>query len=147
MPDDGEDDKQADLTKGSGDPIEAEPVLPPVVPPSTKTPFQFNQQINIQQIPPKALEKLSPDQLYNLSNSALAQFERSDERHFKYALEQISSSARTQRIAMSIGGLIALGGMGAVTYLAMQGHEVIAAIVGTFLATVIAMTIGNRFFD
>jgi hypothetical protein len=147
MPDDGEGKKQQELAMGSVDPIQAEPALPPVVPPATKTPFQFNQQINIQQIPQKALEKLSPDQLFELSKAVLQQFERSDERHFTHAMEQIKSSAKTQGIAMIVGGLIAVGGVGAVTYLTMQGHQVIAAMLGTFLATVIAVTIGNRFFS
>ena len=146
MPNDSE-DKQKELAMGSGEPIQAEPVLPPVVPPATKTPFQFNQQINIQQIPPKALEKLSPDQTFELTKSLLQQFERSDERQFKHAMEQIESSAKTQRIAMLIGGLIAVGGVAAVTYLTMQDHQVIAAILGTFLGTIVAVTIGNRFFS
>jgi len=146
MPDDGE-KKQQQLAMGGGDAIQAEPVPPPVVPPATKTPFQFNQQINIQQIPPKALEKLSPEQTFELTKALLQQFERSDDRQFTHAMEQIKSSAKTQRIAMVIGGLIAVGGVAAVTYLTMQDHQVIAAILGTFLGTIVAVTIGNRFFS
>jgi hypothetical protein len=37
------------------EPVELEPQLPPVSPPSTKAPIQFNQQVNVyQQIPQSA---------------------------------------------------------------------------------------------
>lgn len=75
MPDDGEDQKQAELALGGDGAIAAEPVLPPVVPPTTKTPFQFNQQINIQQIPSRAWEKLSADQIVDLTKTIVNQIE------------------------------------------------------------------------
>jgi len=148
MPEDGEDkkeNKQTDLPLG--DPVNAEPVLPPVVPPATKTPFQFNQQINIQQIPTRAWEKLSADQIVDLTKTIMQQIEKSDERQFNLSLEQAKSSARTQRTAMIIGGVVALVGFSAATYLATQGHQVIGGMLATFLATVIAVTIGNRGFQ
>src|SRR6266571_1884452 len=78
MPDDSQED-DFQLTP----PIGSEPVvLPPVSPPATKTPFQLNQQINIQQIPPKAWDKLSPDQIVELSKVIVAQIEKSDERQY-----------------------------------------------------------------
>jgi hypothetical protein len=145
MPDDGE-DKQSELALGDDGAIKAEPVLPPVVPPSTKTPFQFNQQINIQQIPSRAWEKLSAEQIVDLTKAIVNQIEKSDERQFNWAVEQAKSSATTQRIAMAIGGLIAVGGVGLTTYLAMNGHSVVAGMIGTFLVTIISCTIGNRMF-
>ena len=42
--------------------------LPPVSPPSTKIPVQFNQQVNVyQQIPPSAWDRLEFDQIVELS--------------------------------------------------------------------------------
>jgi hypothetical protein len=43
--------------------------LPPVVPPATKSPIQFNQQVNlsIQQIPSSAWDRLSADQILEIS--------------------------------------------------------------------------------
>ena len=148
MPEDGEDkkeNKQSELPLG--DHVKAEPVLPPVVPPSTKTPFQFNQQINIQQIPTRAWEKLSAEQIIDLTKTIVQQIEKSDERQFNLSLEQAKSSARTQRTAMFIGGAISIVGFAAATYLATQGHQVIGGMLATFLATVIAVTIGNRGFQ
>jgi len=143
MPEDDERKKQSELALG--DSAVAEPAAPPpVIPPATRTPFQINQQINIQQLPPKALEKLSADQLFELSKTAIAQFERTDERQFKLAMEQITSSTKSHRIGTYVGGVLALCGFSAVTYLTIQGHQVVAAIIGTFLATVISITIGNR---
>src|SRR5258708_22879447 len=146
MPENGEQKKQADTAAvaAASETIIAEPMPPPVLPPATKTPAQFNTQINIQQLPPKALEKLSPEQLFELSKTAFAQFERSDERQFKLAMDQVTTSSTSQRWGMCVGGVISLCGFGAVTYLAAEGHQVVAAIIGTFLATVIAVAIGSR---
>src|SRR5712664_3386256 len=101
MPEDSDEKKQSELSLG--DPGGGEQSLPPVVPPTTRTPFQFNQQINIQQIPPRAWEKLSADQIVDLTKTIMQQIEKSDERQFNLSLEQAKSSARTQRTAMIIG--------------------------------------------
>ena len=145
MPDESEDKKQAELDLGT-EAIKAEPVLPPVVPPTTKTPFQFNEQINIQQIPSRAWEKLSADQIVDLTKTIVNQIEKSDERQFNWAVAQANSSATTQRIAMGIGGVIAIAGIGLTAYLAMNGHTVVAGMLGTFLVTIISCAIGNRMF-
>lgn len=142
MPDDGEEKKQSELALG--DKTDAESALPPIVPPATKTPFQFNQQINIQQIPTRAWEKLSADQIVDLTKTIVSQIEKSDERQFNWAMEQAKSSGETQRVAMAIGGVIALVGFGTATYLTVQGHQVIGGMLATFLATVISVTIGNK---
>jgi len=142
MPEDGDDKKQSELPLG--EPSVGDSSLPPVVPPTTKTPFQFNQQINIQQIPPRAWEKLSADQIVDLTKTIMSQIEKTDERQFKWAIEQNQTSAKTQRVGMIVGGVIAVLGVGGTVYLAAEGHTLIAGMLGTFLATIIAVTIGNR---
>lgn len=74
----------------------------------------------------------------------MSQIEKSDERQFNWAMEQAKSSGETQRVAMAIGGVIALVGFGTATYLTVQGHQVIGGMLATFLATVISVTIGNK---
>lgn len=118
--------------------------LPPVVPPQTTTPFQVNQQFNVQQIPTKVWDKLSPDQIFELSKAVLAQVDKIDERHFEHAKEQIKSQIASDARHTWIGGLLALVGLAATTYLATHGQPVIAAVIGTFLATIIAVVVGRR---
>jgi hypothetical protein len=119
MPEDSDEKKQSELSLG--DPSGGEQSLPPVVPPTTKTPFQFNQQINIQQIPPRAWEKLSADQIVDLTKTIMTQIEKTDERQFKWAIDQNQTSAKTQRYSLIVGGLIAVLGVGGTVYLAAQG--------------------------
>jgi hypothetical protein len=134
-------DKPGDLEpKGSAED------LPPVIPPPTKAAFQFNQQVNIQPIPPRAWERLSPEQIVELSKDTMAQLDRMDQRHFDWAMNQARTSQTVQEKAMVIGGVIAVLGLVAVTYLAATGHEIVAAILGTFLATILAVVVGNRLF-
>lgn len=78
---DPEPSKQMELAATPTDP----PSLPPVVPPQTATPFQVNQQFNVQQIPPKVWDKLSPEQIFELSKNVIAQVDKIDERHFEHA--------------------------------------------------------------
>lgn len=139
MPDEA--GKQEDLELAQ--PAETK-TLPPVVPPQTRTPFQFNQQINIQQIPPGAWERLAPDQIVDLSKSMMAQMDRLDERHFKWAMEQAKRDESTNKWTLAIGGVLAACGLVAVTYLAASEHAIVAAILGTFLATILAVVVGNR---
>jgi len=122
-----------------------EPSLPPVIPPQTNTPFQFNQQVNIQQIPPKVWDKLSAEQIFDLSKAIVAQVEAMDSRHFELAREKASSAATTKRQSVIIGGVLALAGLAAATYLAASGNGIVGGIIATFLATIIAVVIGSRF--
>jgi hypothetical protein len=141
MPDDAEKQEKLDLAT----PVEAE-LLPPVVPPSTKTPFTFNQQVNIQNIPSKAWDKLSPEQIVDLSKTIIEQVDKIDRRHFDWAMDCAVRSEKTHKMAMSIGGGIAIVGILAVGYLSLEGHQLVAGMMGTFLATIIAVALGNRFF-
>lgn len=45
---------------------------------------------------------------------------------------------------MVIGGLIALAGFATVAYLAGNGNRIVAAVMGTFLATILAVVVGRR---
>jgi hypothetical protein len=141
MPDDAEKQEKLDLAS----PVEAE-LLPPVNPPSTKTPFTFNQQVNIQNIPSQAWDKLSPEQIVDLSKTIIEQVDKIDKRHFDWAMDRAVRSEKTHKIAMSVGGLIAIVGIIAVAYLSVEGHQIVAGMLGTFLATIIAVALGNRFF-
>ena len=135
------DEKQSELELSQ--PVEAE-TLPPFVPPQTKTPFTFNQQVNIQRIPNQAWDRLSPDQIVDLSKTIIEQVDKMDRRHFEWAMERARRSDVTHNRGMIIGGFVAVVGISGVIYLAAQGHEVVAAILGTFLATILAVVLGNR---
>jgi hypothetical protein len=139
MPDDEEKQSKLNLSQ----PTDAE-LLPPVVPPDTKTPFTFNQQVNIQNIPSQAWDRLSPDQIVDLSKTIIDQVDKIDRRHFQWAMDRAGRSEKNQYRAMAIGGAIAIVGIIGVVFLSSQGHEVVAAILGTFLATVVAVVLGNR---
>jgi hypothetical protein len=140
MPDDEEKQSKLELTQST----DAD-VLPPVVPPNTKTPFTFNQQVNIQNIPSQAWDRLSPEQIVDLSRIIIDQVDQIDRRHFDWAMDRAKRSEKTHNRAMAIGGIIAIVGIVAVVYLSAEGHQIVAAILGTFLATIVAIVLGNRF--
>ena len=73
---------------------EKQAVLPPMTSPSTKTPFQVNQQFNIQQIPPRAWERLSPEQIVDVSKTVLDQVERTDQRQFTWAMKEVERAEK-----------------------------------------------------
>ncbi len=138
------DDPQPSLDLTTPQTGQTEVGLPPVVPPQTTAPFQFNQQVNIEQIPPKVWERLAPEQIVDLSKAIVSQVERMDKRHYELAVERAKRSAATKRYAMLIGGFVALAGLGATTYLASHGNGIVAGILGTFLATILSVIVGNR---
>jgi hypothetical protein len=141
------------LPKNSGeviktDPTATEPELPPVSPPSTKTPVQFNQQVNVyQQIPPSAWDRLSSDQIVELSRIIVKQIDIADRRQFEYAIEQAKADCSGKKMALACGAAIALGGFGGAIYLGMHGHEFIALSITLPLATILAVIVGNRFLE
>ena len=130
------------------DPVAAEPELPPVSPPSTKVPVQFNQQVNVyQQIPPSAWDRLSAEQIVELSKIIVHQIDIADKRQFDYAIEQNKAECSGKRMAMACGAVIRLGGFGGTMYLGMHNHELIALSIALPLATTLAVIVGNRFLD
>ena len=123
---------------------QSENALPPLVPPNTKTPGVFNQQVNINQIPTHVLDKLSAEQIANLTSSIMTQAEKMDERRFTFARESQASSAKNDMIAIVIGGVVALGGFVAVAYLAATGNGIVAGTLASFIATIIAVVVGKK---
>ena len=141
---DKSDQQPLDLKSTDAEPVVVDSQrIPPVVPPHTATPFQFNQ-VNIQQIPPKVWHKLSPEQIFELSRRIIDQVETMDKRQFDIAKERNATQARSRSIAMIAGGIVAIAGIGASTYLASAGNAIVAGIIATFLATIIAVIVGNK---
>jgi len=67
-----------------------------------------------------------------------------DKRQFDIAKERNATQARSRSIAMIAGGIVAIAGIGASTYLASAGNAIVAGIIATFLATIIAVIVGNK---
>ncbi len=135
---------------GEGEIIKPEPIdaelLPPVTPPTTKAPVQFNQQVNIyQQIPQSAWDRLTADQVVELSKTIINQIDVADKRQFDFAIEQETTSRTGKKIAICCGSAVAIIGFAATAYLAANGHEVAAMSISLPLATIIAVIVGNRF--
>ena len=123
-------------------------VIPaPPLPPDTQTPVQFNQQINVYQIPPSAWSQLSAEQIVDLSKVVLKHANEVDERHFKFAIAQSHRDANGKKWATAVGAIIAVAGFGAAAYLAQAGHPLIALAIAAPLATILATVVGNRFLD
>jgi hypothetical protein len=106
MPDEngqsGEPEKTED--KGDGAPIQAVPVVPAAPPPETKLPIQFNQQVNVYQIPQNAWDRLSPQQTMELTKLVLEQADATDKRHFSYAMNQAKLDNDGRKLSIKIGG-------------------------------------------
>lgn len=147
MPDNGNAGADAETVEVvRAEPAEAEPQLPPVSPPSTKAPVQFNQQVNVyQQIPQSAWDRLTADQVLDLSKRIIEQIDVADRRQFDYALEDAKAQQSGKRTAIWVGALIAIAGFAATLFLATHGHELIALSVSLPLATILAVVVGNRF--
>jgi hypothetical protein len=130
------------------DPTGLAPELPPVSPPQTKTPVQFNQQVNVyQQIPPSAWDRLNPEQVVELSKVIVQQIDVADKRQFDYAIQKNKSSCSGKKTAIVCGSAITIGGFGATIYLGMHAHELIALSIALPLATILAVIVGNRFLE
>lgn len=111
--------------------------------PTTTVPVR-NTQINIQQIPPQALDKLSPEQVLDFHKSILDHMDRNESRRFEFIMDQASRKNASQRLYAFIGGSIALAGIAAATYLAAAGNESVAIAIATSLATIIAVVVGSK---
>ena len=73
------------------------------------------------------------------------QIDATDKRQFDYAMDEVKRTASGKKIAMCCGSLVAVAGFALTSYLAINGHEVVALAISLPLATVIAMIVGNRF--
>ena len=127
---------------GSGEGT-GEGLIPAGEPPSTTAPVQ-NTQINFQQIPPQALDKLSPEQVLDFHKSILDHMDRNESRRFEFIMDQASRKNASQRLYAFMGGSIALAGIAAATYLAAASNESVAIAIATSLATIIAVVVGSR---
>ncbi len=131
--------------KGEVEPVELMPAPPS--PPNTKTPVQFNQQINVYQIPQSAWSQLSSDQIVDLSKVVLQHANEVDERHFKFAMATSRRDSSGKKWATSVGGIITIAGFGAAAFLAYSGNTLAAIAIALPLATILATVVGNRFLD
>ena len=122
--------------------------LPQVAPPATKTPVQFNQQVNIyQQIPQSAWDRLRAEQIVELSKIIVQQIDTADKRQFDYAISQVNSEHTGKKIAIICGSAVAILGFSATAYLALNGQVVPALSISLPLATILAVIVGKRFLD
>lgn len=119
--------------------------LPAISPPETKTPVTFNQQINVQQIPPSAWDGLTPAQRMELSKAILTQMDTMDDRHYKFALKRVETETTRGTIRTVCGTLIAISGFSFAAYLAMHEQTILAMTISLPLATILAIVVGNRF--
>ncbi|HEU5341453.1 hypothetical protein [Edaphobacter sp.] len=127
-------------------PDESQP--PAVIPPKTKLPTQFNQQNNFyQQIPSNAWDRLSADQVVDLSKQILRHMDTLDERNYKFAMDQIDRKEARGRRNVWIGSIVVVIGFLVTAYLAAHGHEIVALTVSLPLATILAMLTGNRLLN
>ena len=118
---------------------------PPPTPPNTKTPVQFNQQLNFyQQIPSSAWDGLSTEQIIDLSKSILMQMDRFDERQFKFAMDQAKKLDATRRRILLSASSVAIIGFATAAYLALNGHTFVAMSISIPLATILAVIVGNK---
>lgn len=120
--------------------------MPSLPSPSTEAHFQLNQ-LNIQQIPQTALDKLSSEQLAGLLESTLRHSDKMDQRRFEFAMDRAGRESDQSKRNALVGGLVAIAGFLVVSVLAYTGSEVAAGIVATFLATIIAVVIGSKLLE
>jgi hypothetical protein len=150
MSDSGSENDEALVAPAStkADPVEGVQ-LPPLKPPQTIAPIQFNTQVNlsIQQIPTSAWDRLSSEQILEVSKQIIAQVDAADKRQFDYAMEEIRRSSSGKRIAIVCGSLVTAVGYAISGYLATHGQSLIAACIAAPITTVLAVLVGNRFLD
>ena len=127
-------------------PVNETPVPPPPpAPPQTKTPVQFNQQVNVyQQIPQSAWNGLSSDQMVDLSQEILNRMDTFDKRQFDYAMAQAVRRDSTRKRTVTYGSLVAIVGFIITAYLAINGHELVAVTISIPLATILAIIVGSK---
>lgn len=143
----GKDEPQGTETAG-GEMVptrEAEAEPPQISPPKTKAPVQFNQQVNVyQQIPPSAWDRLSADQVVDLSKEILRVMDATDSRQFQYAMDQAKRGDTSRTRTTIAGTVITVIAFGLTAYLAIAGHEIIAMSISLPLATILAIVVGNK---
>ena len=135
----------ASTEDGTAMEVAKEEIPSPPPTPDTKTPIQFNQQINVQNIPPSAWGILNSEQILELSKAIIHQTDVIDERHYKFAMDRANRDSTGKKWAMSIGGVITVAGFAITAYLADSGNTLAAVSISLPLATILAIVVGNRF--
>ena len=138
--------KQHLLPSSSKDNQSIEPAsLPPIRAPETKTKVHFNQQVNYYQpIPQHAWDKLSAEQICDLTKEMIRTADGIDTRHFDYAMELAKKRDTRDKLTYFIGGAIAILGIGGSIYLGANGHELVAICISLPLATLLSVVVGRR---
>jgi hypothetical protein len=127
---------------------EIEPELPPISPPQTKAPIQFNQQVNIyQQIPQSAWDRLNSEQVVELSKAIIQQIDNADKRQFDYVIEQANKEQSGKKMAIIAGSIVTVLGFAATAYLSLHGQTIAGLSISLPLATILAVLVGKRFLD
>lgn len=111
--------------------------------PGTGAGIQLNQ-LNIQQIPPTALDRMSPDQVLAFYQSTLKHNDSADDRRFEFAMAHIEKEGAAAKRNVWIGGSLGIAGLVGACVLALHGHEAVAMAVVSFLATIMAVVVGSR---
>ena len=119
---------------------------PPAMP-STRAPISYNTQINVARIPPSAWDRLEPEQVMELSRDFLQTIETTDERSFKYAMDQAERADNTGRRNTYVSSGVALAGYALTAFLAWNGQTLIATVVATFISVVLAVVVGRHLGD
>ena len=113
--------------------------------PPTEAGFHFNQ-LNIQQIPQTALDRLAPEQITGLLESTLRHSDNMDDRRYRYAMDHAEKQRKLRTLNTITGGAIAIAGLAVVAVLTYMGNDLVAGILATFLATIIAVVVGSKLF-
>ena len=118
---------------------------PSVVPPKTTAPVNFNQQNNFyQRIPTSAWDRLSNEQVVDLSKQILKMNDDQDERHGQFSKKKLNRIEGQNKGNLYPGSFVILTGFGLTGFLAMKSHEFVALTISLPLATTVAMLAGNR---
>lgn len=121
---------------------------PEIVPPKTKAPVQFNQQNNFyQQIPITAWDRLSPDQVVELSKRVLDHENELDKRAYEFAKERVGRDDQRGKRNLYLGSVIVVVAFSIAGYLSLHGHDFIASTISLPLVTLLAMLVGNKLKD
>jgi hypothetical protein len=120
-------------------------LLPPL--PTTASPIEFKQQINVYQIPQSAWDRLNQEQTMELTRVILERADAIDQRHFEYAKEKAKDNREGKKLAIMVGAAITVVGYGIAALLSFYGHEMAAITVSLPITTILAIVIGNRFLD
>lgn len=128
----------------NGEPVDSIP-NPLATLPGTKLPVQFNQQVNVYNIPQSAWDRLNPDQVMELTKVILEQADATDKRHFEFAMNEAKLEDHGKKLSMKIGLGITVAGFAGAVALGFYGHELASLAVSLPITTILAVIVGNRF--